>query len=58
MLSEARREGDLRTDIEPLRISIKNIYYIHYGLSESTEPFPYNQYKLAEWQQFTMSHDQ
>ena len=37
MQSEARGEGDLRTDIEPVSISIgDNNHYIHYGLSEST----------------------
>lgn len=37
MQSEARGEGDLWTNIEPVCISIEeNNHYIHYGLSEST----------------------
>ena len=47
MQSEARGEGDLGTDIEPVGISItESDHYIHYSLSESTLPALYNHYKL------------
>ena len=61
MQSEAGGEVEAWARIEPVSISMeKNDHYIHYDLSESTYPGPYDQYNLrvAAQQQSTMRDDQ